>query len=353
MNDYKIDSHKLIYHIDRVNRWFNGENIYPIYIEVSPCGTCNHRCIFCAFDYLSYKPQLIDKNIFIKTLSELGSLGIKSIMYAGEGEPFIHKDMVEFITHTKKRCIDCAIATNGILLNKEKIERILPSLSWIRVSINAGKKGTYEKIHKAKSNDFNTVIKNLETMVKVREKNKYKSTIGIQIILLKENYDEIITLAKLLKNIGADYLTIKPFIQHPMSHNIIKKEFSIKKLTTLSEELKKINNNDFKIIFRLHGFDKLNKERIYKKCLGLPFFSEIVSNGYVYTCGPYLENKKFCYGNIYKNTFKEIWNSKTRKNVLKMVSNINPNKCMTNCRLDEINKYLWELKNPLPHDNFI
>lgn len=353
MNDYKIDSHKLIYHIDRVNRWFNGENIYPIYIEVSPCGTCNHRCIFCAFDYLSYKAQLIDKNIFIKTLTELGSLGIKSIMYAGEGEPFIHKNMVEFITHTKKSGIDCAIATNAILLNKEKIERILPSLSWIRVSMNAAKKETYEKIHKAKSIDFNTVIKNLETMAKTRKKNKYKTTIGVQIILLKENYNEIITLAKLLKNIGADYLTIKPFIQHLMSENVIKKEFSIKRLTELNEKLKKTNNNDFKIIFRLHGFDKLNKERIYKKCLGLPFFAEILSNGDVYTCGPYLGNKKFCYGNIYKNTFKEIWNSKTRKNVLKMIDNLDVNKCMTNCRLDEINKYLWELKNPLPHDNFI
>ena len=29
VDKYRIDSHKLIYHIPRVNSWLNGENIYP------------------------------------------------------------------------------------------------------------------------------------------------------------------------------------------------------------------------------------------------------------------------------------------------------------------------------------
>ena len=38
----RMDSHKLIYHPDAVSRWLKGENIYPIEIEISPSGTCNH-----------------------------------------------------------------------------------------------------------------------------------------------------------------------------------------------------------------------------------------------------------------------------------------------------------------------
>lgn len=352
--NYKIDSHKLMYHIDRVHKWLNGENIYPVYMEISPCGACNHRCIFCAFEYLNYKPKLIDSDILTKRISELGSLGVKSIMYAGEGEPFIHRDMVNFIIHTKKSGIDCAVATNAVLLNEEKINKCLGFLAWIRVSMNAGTKETYKKIHKSRDNDFNIVLKNIETAVKIKKKNKYKSTIGVQIILLPENYNEITILAKLLKNLGIDYLTIKPFIKHPMSmHNIVKK-FSFKELSELDNKLKKISDNNFSVIFRLHGFEKLNENKIYKRCLGLQFFAEIVSDGNVYTCGPYLGNKNFCYGNIYKNTFKEIWNSKERKKNLEFIeTELNPNKCMTNCRLDEINRYLWELKNPPSHVNFI
>lgn len=354
MSDYRIDSHKLIYHIDRINCWLNGENICPVYMEISPCGTCNHRCIFCAFEYLEYKAKLINKDILIKRISELSKLGVKSIMYAGEGEPFIHKNMTEFIIHTKKSGIDCAVATNAVLINKKITNKCLSSLTWIRISMNAGTKETYKKIHKSRDNDFNTVIKNMEEMVKIKKKNKYKCTIGVQIILLPENFNEIIVLAKLLKNIGLDYLTIKPFIKHPMSKHNIAKNFRDSDLLELDEKIKTIPDNNFKIIFRLHGFQKLSEKKPYKKCLGLPFFAEIVSDGNVYTCGPYLGNENFCYGNIYKNTFKEIWESKRRKKILEFIqTKLNPNKCMTNCRLDEINRYLWELKNPTSHVNFI
>jgi len=36
MDEYRIDSHKLIFHVDRVASWLKGADIYPIYMEVSP-----------------------------------------------------------------------------------------------------------------------------------------------------------------------------------------------------------------------------------------------------------------------------------------------------------------------------
>ena len=50
IDKYKIDDHKLMFHIKRVNDWQEGKNIYPIYAEVSPSGACNHRCTFCGVD---------------------------------------------------------------------------------------------------------------------------------------------------------------------------------------------------------------------------------------------------------------------------------------------------------------
>jgi len=54
MDKYRIDSHKLIYHIPRVSDWLNDKVVYPIYMEISPVGSCNHRCIFCAYDYIGH-----------------------------------------------------------------------------------------------------------------------------------------------------------------------------------------------------------------------------------------------------------------------------------------------------------
>ena len=102
MDKFRIDSHKLLYHVERVSDWLKGKSTYPIYVEVSPAGSCNHRCVYCALDFMEYKPRFLDTAIFKKRLTEMGRLGVKSIMYAGEGEPLLHKGIAEIINHTKK-----------------------------------------------------------------------------------------------------------------------------------------------------------------------------------------------------------------------------------------------------------
>jgi len=355
MNDFSIDSHKLMYHVAEVNQWLRGEDIYPVYLEISPCGTCNHRCIFCAFDYLDYRAQFIDKQALMKVIDELARAGTKSIMYAGEGEPFLHKDLPQLIAHTKRAGIDVAVTTNAVLLNKKIAERCLDYLTWLRVSLNAGTKDTYTKIHRGQAEDFELVLKNLAQAVSIKSKNHYSCTLGAQLILLPENFEEVSLLARLLRDIGLDYLTIKPFIKHPQSANSINSDFQPQKLLYLKDQLQELCGNGFNIIFRLHAMQKLRYgTRPYQQCLGLPFFAEIVSNGNVYTCGPYLGQDNFCYGNIYKHSFAQIWEGERRQHILHWVATqLDVNQCMPNCRLDEINRYLWKLKHPPEHVNFI
>lgn len=353
MEDLRIDNHKLMYHIERVNDWLNGKETYPIYIEISPSGTCNHRCIFCAFEYLDYRPRFIDKGVLKKTLEELADCKVRSVMFSGEGEPFLHKNLPEIILYARRVGFDVACAINGVLFSPEKAKKCLGALTWIKVSINAGIKKTYSKIHGCREEDFDRVIFNLKEAVKIKRKNRYTCTIGAQIVLLPENIREVVRLADLLKEIGIEYLVVKPFIKHLMSEHNISREITERELVALENELKKFSKDGFKIYFRLHSFIKIKDPRPYKQCLGLPFFCEITSNGNIYTCGPYLGNKDFCYGNIYKNSFVEIWNGRKRKQILDRVSRIDTGLCMKNCRLDEINRYLWELKNPPGHVNFI
>ena len=107
----RMDSHKLIYHPEVVTRWLKGENIYPIELEIGLTNACNHRCIFCAVDYTGYQPDRIDSKILINNLEILSQKGVKSIIYAGEGEPLLHKEAPDIINQTKHLGIDTAVST--------------------------------------------------------------------------------------------------------------------------------------------------------------------------------------------------------------------------------------------------
>ncbi len=353
-DNFRIDSHKLMFHPERVSDWLKGKTIYPLYMEITPSGGCNHRCIFCALDYLKYKPVFLDLNVLKNTLKQASNSGVKSVMYAGEGEPLLHKDISEIVRYTKNSGIDVSITTNGVLFTEDKAKEMLDFLSWIRISLNAGKDKTYALVHRTLKEDFNKVLKNLEDAVKIKNKNKLKTVIGVQLLLIPENVKEVCILAQLLKNIGVDYLTIKPYSQHPLSRSHINPAFKYENYTYLSKKLENIQNNKFKIIFRSETIRRLSSGRDYKHCLGLPFWTYITAGGDIYACSAFLGKKEFCYGNIYQHSFKTIMESKRRKDILKRAARkLDTTKCREVCRLDKINSYLWELEHPGPHVNFI
>ncbi len=123
---FRIDSHKLLFHPKRVNEWQEAYGdwekekfIYPIYVEVSPYGGCNHRCTFCGVDYMGYKSIKIDVGVYAKTIADMGRLGVKSVMFAGEGEPFLHKDLPQMVALSKDSGVDVGITTNFVMANEK------------------------------------------------------------------------------------------------------------------------------------------------------------------------------------------------------------------------------------------
>lgn len=355
MDRFKIDSHKLIYHIDRVSDWLKGKNIYPLYLEVAPSGACNHRCTYCALDYIGYKPKFLNTDLLKVRLSEMARLGIKSIMYAGEGEPFLHKDIASIINYTKEMGIDVAITTNAVLLSKNLIDVVLKRITWIKASIDGATKKTYARIHRTDPADFDRAIKNMSYAARLKRKKGYKCALGMQFLLLPENSQEAVKLAKIARDIGMDYFVVKPYSHHPFSRTSRYRHIKYSKYLYLADKLKNLNTHNFSVIFRIETMKKWDRpERNYKHCLALSFWTYIDAGGNVWACSVYLSKKEFYIGNIYKNTFKEIFEGKKRARLMRWAAEeLDTTQCRINCRMDEVNRYLWDLKHPPEHVNFI
>lgn len=355
MDKYGIDGHKLHYHVERVSDWRSGKRVYPIYMEVSPSGVCNHRCIFCALDFMGYQSRFLETDVLKERLTEMGRLGLKSIMYAGEGEPFLHKDMTELILHTKRSGIDVALTTNGTLMTRAISEKILDAVEWIKVSCNAGTPETYAKIHRTKPDQFTKVIRNLEDAAALRCRSSSRCTLGIQIVLLPDNCDEVETLVRLSRDIGLDYVVVKPYSQHPKSQTETYKDIRYRQYEGLAETLERYNTDAFQAVVRLLTMDQWDRQsRSYERCYALSFWSYLDAGGNVWGCSNFLGNDRFNYGNIYEETFAQIWEGERRMQCMRWVENeLDSDACRVNCRMDKINQYLWELKHPRAHVNFI
>ncbi len=354
MDDFRIDAHKLMYHPRRVADWLDGKNVYPLYVEISPCSACNHRCIFCAFDYLGHKPKFFDPAVLRKFLKDIAAQGVKSILFSGEGETLLYKELPDMAAYAKERGLDVAVTTNGVLLSPDIARRMIPSLTWLRISLNAGSPKTYALVHGTKKEDFNKVIGNIKEAVKLKHRLKSSCTIGVQFLLLNENYKEVHRLAGILQDAGVDYLAVKPYSQHPRSINRLKNGLDYRTLLFIEQKLKSYARPGFRIIFRKNTMAKIAAERGYRKCCGLPFAAHLTTDGDLYGCSAFLGDERFAYGNVNKQSFEQIWKGKKRASVMQMMEHDwDIANCREVCRLDEINRYLWQLKNPHPHVNFI
>lgn len=348
-----IDSHKLHLHPDRTSDWLFSRNIPPIYVEVSPSSMCTQSCTFCAIDFvLEEEKGYIDDDFLLQAIKEMGRVGVRSILFAGEGEPLLHSCLPDFILQAKISGIDVAVATNGTFVSSSFIEK-LSYLSWIRFSVNGGNEEVYKKIHQCRSGVWDNVWVNIKDVVKVKKEKKYGLKVGVQCVLLPENEDSIVELLTKCEFAGVDYLSIKPFNQHPLQKGTRYKEYtpSLEKLHERASTLR----SKVELIVKDNAFNALKDERRYGRCLSVPhFWAYISTNGDVYGCSNFLGDDRFKYGNIHEKGFIDIWNGSRREEAkIYMKSLHDVKECRKGCRMDKCNQYLWELIHHPEHWSFI
>ena len=93
-----------------------------------------------AVDYIGYKTIKLNTDLLKQSLHSMGFGGVKSVMFAGEGEPLLHPDIAKIVNYAKKCSIDSSFTTNGVELTKDFLDECGQNISWVKVSFNAGTK---------------------------------------------------------------------------------------------------------------------------------------------------------------------------------------------------------------------
>jgi cyclic pyranopterin phosphate synthase len=354
---FSIDGHKLYWHLDRVTEWQKNRLISPIYVEISPVSYCNSRCIFCGLDFAHDERLTLDADILMARIKEMSRLGVKSIMFAGEGEPLLHPRMAESAAYTKSCGIDVSITTNGMAGNSGIWEKLLPSLTWIRFSIDAGTPETYATVHGISPASFERTINSLMEAIRIKREQNLSVTIGVQFLMIQQNLADIEAALKLYSDLGVDYLSFKPYSEHPQMLNKSGFTYSPAMIDAIEETVRAfVGTAKTSITFRKAATEAYSDGvKRFTSCRALPFWGYLSSKGDFYTCSVYLNDDRFKAGNMYEETMEAILFGENRKNSIAFAEHELEigHECRVNCRMARINEFLAFLNSKPGHVNFI
>ncbi len=362
-----LDGHKLAWHKDRVDAWLRGERIAPITIDCALTRRCSYQCTYCYGQLQANDEKKMSRDVIFRFLDDAAEIGVKAISFVSDGESTCSPYLYDAILRGKANGLDMALGTNGYLLKDERLEEILPALTYLRFNISAGEAHRYAAIHGCKEDCYHKVVNTIKQCVKIKTEKGLDTTLGLQMVLLHELMDQIMPLAKLGKDLGVDYLVIKHCsddedgslgVDYSKYHDMV----------GILEEAETLSDSKYIVKAKWSKILSDGKRR-YIQCYGPPFIMQFSGSGLVAPCGMLFNEKykKYHIGNIADTSFKEIWKSERYWEVVNLIASKDfdaRTMCGSLCLQHKVNECLWGLKDengslekegskPPMHVNFI
>ena len=289
--DSKLNLLKSVIYNLKPAKWrSNKVNFYPISTTFYVNTICNYRCSFCFLindDHKGSKKFNLDLEGFYKLLNH------KHTKYSGRvtlggGEPYLNKNIYDFIKELKKRKKITSIYTNGSLIERQYDKMLDNQTDYLNISHYDDKFDDlchmFKRINEDKSKKF---ISRLSKLVTAKNYNELDDVIQKAIY---NSFDRVI-----LQN----YF---PYKDEDLESVIYDDNVDFKKyLSKLNDKYKK------KILIIPPNLLKRNDDIF--SCNNITLNSTIDSQGSLATCC-FLTPPSLTTGNIFDNLEENSWNTK-------------------------------------------
>lgn len=229
----------------------------PISINLDLTSACTNRCDYCIDERVLNLGKALDFDYIKKTIRQFKKNGLKSVIVIGGGEPTLHPQFEKVIGFLKELALQVGIVSNGAKIEKiEKIALLLRKGDWVRFSLDASREDTFQKLHHSK---IGTTLSGILAKTKIIHRMNPDLQLGYSFLIVGDdkyakgvklisNIKEISSAAKIAKENGFNYLSLKPLITPDDTR---KTEISSKNLREIKREIreaKKFESRNFKVI---------------------------------------------------------------------------------------------------------
>ena len=276
----------------------------PLSIAVEPTTACNLRCPECPSGLRSFsRPTgMLDFDLFKNFIDQVHKDCSYLTLYF-QGEPFLNKEIFDFINYANVKKIYTATSTNAHFINEETAVKIIKSkLDRLIISIDGTTQDTYQQYRIG--GNLEKVISGTEKLIASKKKLKSKTPYLIfQFLVVKPNEHQINEVKTIATKLGVDevkFKTAQVYDPHP-NHPLI-------------PENKKYSRYKFK------GEEAIIKNKLENSCWRLWSSCVMTWDGKIVPCCFDKDAKKQM-GDVSKINLNEIWDGKEyfnfRKSILK------------------------------------
>jgi len=347
-NELELDGTKVGWYPERIAAWQRGEKIAPITMDVAWTRKCNYACEFCYATMQASKGKEITREIALQFLEDAAEIGVKGVSLISDGESSIVPFYAESIEHGAKQGLQIGIGTNGKVLKRSMLERILPHLSYLRFNFSGGTRDGYSRIMGVKPEWYDVVIQNVRDAMEIKRRDSLPVTINMQLVCDPKNESELLPFAALAASIRPDYAIIKHCaddIDHTLGTDYTKYAL----LNETFDKIEAMGDATFRVMVKRDRM-KDDGKRDYAKCFGPPFITQMSGNGLIAPCG-FLFNEKykaFHIGNICDTRFRDLFHSDRYWEVMRYLASdeFDPrSRCGPNCLQTQTNSFLFKYVN--------
>ena len=212
-----MDLNKYVkWHVDRMLQWSVGRKPGPLHLQFNPTDKCNIACRFCwqrDTARLDYSNE-VSEDRYVELIKEADELGVIRITITGGGEPWMRpKITMAIVEEVKRRGIYGFMITNGVLLNRERIERIVRS-GWdeITISLDSADPELEDYLRDQKGSTMLT-IENIKLFNKIKKELHSKTPqLNLHMVLCNKTYKGVPEVVELAHQLEVYNVFIEPFV---------------------------------------------------------------------------------------------------------------------------------------------
>jgi len=297
------------------------------------------------------KPRKITVEHMRAFLWDCADIGVKGVSFVSDGESTLSPAYAPSIEYGHELGLSMASGTWGGPLTHDTIDRVLPCLTYLRLNVSGGTPERTAQIMGITVEQHMRVRDIIRYCVAEKARLGLPVTIGIQMVLMPQDADQIIPFAQLALDLGVDYGVIKhcsddengslgvDYSKYPALYGTLKEAESMRRDSTdIVVKWNKIKQG-------------ASNTRVYDRCFGAPFLLQISGTGLVAPCGMLFNDKyksDFHIGNICDTRFRDIWRSERYWEVMGRLADperFDPRKmCGSLCIQHLPNEALWRHK---------